>query len=304
MPPICGPPLASDHPLMSSGVCGCPETPPSRCASSNRWDPAASLGTSTPKGKRPLPSVPITSCSLRDVVVMVMRRERGWRHPPHACSLWLSSNSGSTGGSSKFCKPPAFLLHGTGRAPANPALSQPRSTCPQTGHSLPSQCPPHGTPLLKPCSSLSPSPGCASVPTSPPVSGVVSFAFFPLLFQTGSSSRPETVSYSCICANRGGSRPGAAAVKLTFTPECGPPSRSSSAHTLLTAWNASPYSLPVTNPHTGMSAAPFLSTILAIFTGTGEESKVNYSPILWMSKIRPKQAKGLAPDYRASGLLS
>lgn len=31
---------------------------------------------------------------------------------------------------------------------------------------------------------------------------------------------------------------------------------------------------------------------------------MSYNPILWMSKIRPKQAKALAPDYRASGLLS
>lgn len=217
MPPICGPPLASDHLLMSSGVCGCPETPPSRRASSNRWDPAASLGTGTPKGKGlPFQTSPalcpyylllVTGCGCHGD-----EKGEGLETPPPRLFFVAEQHHGVKGGSSKFCKPP-----GTGRAPANPALSQPRSTCPQMGHSLPSLCPPHGTPLLKSCSSLSPSPGCPSVPTSPPVSGVVSCAFFPLLFQTGSSSRPETVSYSCICVNGGGSRPVAAAVKLTFT---------------------------------------------------------------------------------------
>lgn len=79
------------------------------------------------------------------------------------------------------------------------------------------------------------------------------------------------------------------------------PPRSAST---ITAWNVSPCSHPVTNARTGMLAALFISTTVAIFTGTGERGKVSHSPILWMRKVRPKQAKGLAGDYRASGLPS
>lgn len=92
-------------------------------------------------------------------------------------------------------------------------LPQPCPPGPQVRHRLPSQChSPMGHTLLFP----QPFPWLPLCPNIPASLLSRTCAFFPLLFQPGSSFRPQTVSASCTCLNRGGSQPGAATVKSTF----------------------------------------------------------------------------------------
>lgn len=147
------------------------------------WAPAPTEAKGCPF-KGPLPSVPISSCSLWDVVVRVMRTQWSWRSTPPSPNRLFSGaeqHHGGKGGESTFCKPHAFLLRRGGPACqccALPARLHRSANVPQSPPSMCTSCATPTDRLLKPCSSLSPSPGCPSAPASLPVSAVLSCAFF------------------------------------------------------------------------------------------------------------------------------